>query len=53
MTPSLFEAYYTTEGEVQIILEHQMGRAPDKIYLRVYTENSKWHAFARIAVRKI
>jgi hypothetical protein len=28
MTPSLFEAYYTTEKEVQIILEHQMGHAP-------------------------
>ena len=53
MTPSLFEAYYTTEKEVQIILEHQMGHAPDKIYLRVYIEKSKWHAFARIAIRQI
>ena len=47
MTPSLFEAYYTTEKEVQIILEHQMGHAPDKIYLRVNIEKSKWHVFAR------
>jgi hypothetical protein len=53
MTPSLFEAYYTAEQEVQIILEHQMGHAPDQIYLRVYTEKSKWHAFARIAIRRI
>jgi hypothetical protein len=53
MTPSLFEAYYTTETEAQIILEHQMGHAPDQIYLRVYTEKSKWHAFARIAIRQI
>jgi hypothetical protein len=53
MTSSLFEAYYTTEKEVQIILEHQMGHAPDKIYLRVYTENSKWHVLARIAIRKL
>jgi hypothetical protein len=30
-----------------------MGHAPDQIYLRVYTEKSKWHAFARIAVRRI
>jgi hypothetical protein len=53
MTPSLFEAYYTTEEEVQIILEHQMGHAPDNIYLRVYTQNSKWHVLARIAIRRI
>ena len=53
MTPSLFEAYYTTEKEVQIILEHQMGHAPDKIYLRIYIEKSKWHVFARIAIRQI
>ena len=42
MTPSLFEAYYTTEKEV-----------PEKIYLRVYTENSKWHVLARNAIRKL
>lgn len=53
MVPSLFEAYYATDKDVQIILEHQMGRAPDRIYLRVYTENSKWHALARIAIRKL
>jgi hypothetical protein len=53
MTPSLFETYYTTEKDVQIVLEHQMGDAPDKIYLRVYTENSKWHALARLAIRRI
>lgn len=53
MVPSLFEAYYTTDKDVQIILEHQMGHAPDRIYLRVYTENSKWHVLARIAIRKL
>ena len=53
MTPSLFDAYYTTEKDVQIVLEHQMGDAPDNIFLRVYTGNSKWHALARIAIRRI
>lgn len=51
--PSLFEADYTAEKEIQFILEHQMGHAPQKIYLRVYTENSKWHVLARIAIRRI
>jgi hypothetical protein len=31
---------------------HQMGHAPDKIYLRVNIEKSKWHVFARIAIRQ-
>jgi hypothetical protein len=30
-----------------------MGHGSDKIYLRVYIEKSKWHAFARIAIRQI
>jgi hypothetical protein len=33
------EAYYTTEKEVQIILEHQMGHAPDKIYFASTSRN--------------
>jgi hypothetical protein len=53
MTPSLFETYYTTETDIRIVLEHQMGHAPDHIFLRVYTEHSKWHALARIAIRRI
>lgn len=53
MTPSLFEAYYTTEEEVQILLEHQAGSNPAQIFLRVYTMDSKWHALARIAIRRI
>ena len=53
MTPSLFEAYYTTDQETQILLEHQSGSDPAGIYLRVETENSKWHVLARIGIRRI
>jgi len=53
MTPSLFEAYLTTEDKVQILLEHQSGSDPAEIYLRVQTQNSKWHVFARIAIRRL
>jgi hypothetical protein len=53
MTPSLFEAYYTSEEEVQILLEHQSGSNPDQIFLRVYVQESRWHALARIAIRRI
>ena len=29
------------------------GSNPEQIYLRVFIQNSKWHAMARIAIRKI
>jgi hypothetical protein len=53
MTPSLFEAYYTADEETQILLEHQSGSDPAGIYLRVETQNSKWHVLARIGIRRI
>jgi hypothetical protein len=53
MSPSLFEAYFTTEDEAQILLEHQSGSNPSQIFLRVYTAGSRWHAMARIALRRI
>ena len=53
LTPSLFEAYFETDGPARMILEHQAGSNPEQIYLRVFTENSKWHAMARIGIRKI
>jgi hypothetical protein len=53
LTPSLFEAYFETDRPAQMILEHQAGSNPERIYLRVFTQNSKWHAMARIAIRKI
>jgi hypothetical protein len=53
LAPSVFDGYYETDRTAQIVLEHQSGKTPKQIYLRVFTENSKWHAFARINVRKI
>ena len=53
LAPSLFDGYYDTDKTAQIVLEHQSGRTPKQIYLRVFTENSKWHAFARLNVQKL
>lgn len=49
--PSLFEAFYETDKTARIVLEHQSGTKPEQIYLRVFVQNSKWHAFARISIR--
>ena len=53
LTPSLFEAYFETDRPARMILEHQAGSNPEQIYLRVFIQNSKWHATARIGIRKI
>jgi hypothetical protein len=51
LVPSLYETFYETDKTAQILLEHQSGSKPDQIYLRVFVQNSKWHAFARISIR--
>ena len=53
LTPSLLEAYNEIDKTGQILLEHQSGSHPEQIYLRVYVENSKWHAMARLSIRRI
>jgi hypothetical protein len=53
LTPRLFEAYFETDRPARMILEHQAGSNPEQIYLRVFIQNSKWHAMARIGIRKI
>ena len=53
LTPSLFETYFETDRPAQVILEHQAGDNPQQIYLRIFVENSKWHAMARIAIRRV
>jgi hypothetical protein len=51
LVPSLFEGFLETEKRVQIVLEHQSGTNPQQIYLRLFVQNSRWHAFARISIR--
>ncbi len=53
LVPSLFEAFYEADTPAQLVLEHQSGSTPEQIYLRVFVANSKWHLFARIAVRRL
>src|SRR3954469_14169197 len=50
LTASLFEAYLETDKTVEMVLEHQSGSNPEQIYLRVFTQNSPWHAMARISI---
>ena len=51
LAPSLFETFYEIDTPARIVLEHQSGSKPDQIYLRVFVQNSRWHAFARISIR--
>ncbi len=53
LTPSLVDTYFEAEKSTQIILEHQSGSNPSQIYLRVYSENSRWHAMARLSIRLV
>jgi hypothetical protein len=53
MVPSLFDTFLETAQPAHIVLEHQCGSNPEQIYLRVFAQNSKWHAFARISIRRI
>jgi hypothetical protein len=53
LTASLFEAYLETDKTVEVVLEHQSGSNPENIYLRVFTQNSPWHAMARISIRNL
>lgn len=53
MIPSLFETYFTTQEKAEIIVEHQAGSKVEGVYLRVFTMDSPWHVFARIAIRRM
>jgi hypothetical protein len=53
LTASLFEANLETDKTIEMVLEHQSGSNPEQIYLRVFTQNSPWHAMARISIRNM
>lgn len=53
LSPSLLETFYETHTPARIVLEHQSGSNPEQIYLRVFVQNSKWHAFARLSIRRL
>jgi hypothetical protein len=53
LTASVFEAYLETDKTVEMVLEHQSGSNPEQIYMRVFTQNSPWHAMARISIRNV
>jgi len=52
MVPSIFDTFFETARPARLVHEHQSGDKPDQIYLRVFAENSKWHALARLSVRR-
>lgn len=53
LVPSVFDTFYETARTAELLLEHQSGSNPEEIYLRVFVENSKWHAMARISIRSL
>jgi hypothetical protein len=53
MVPSLFETFHESDRPVRLVLEHQAGDRPEQIYLRVFAQNSPWHAVARLAIRRL
>jgi hypothetical protein len=56
MVPSLIDTYLAVPaGSTAVfVLEHQVGDEQlDQIYLQDNTGNSKWHVFARIAIRRL
>jgi hypothetical protein len=51
--PSLIDTYLRITKTTRMVLEHQIGTEIAGIYLHVYTANSAWHIFARIAIQRV
>lgn len=53
LAPSVFEAFCEAPQPTRLLLEHQAGSDPQDVLLRVFVGNSKWHAVARLAIRRL
>lgn len=53
VVPSLVETYFTTDQEVQILMEHQNGENVGDICLESNAGGSANHVFARICIRRL
>lgn len=51
--PSLIDTYLRITKTTRMVLEHQIGTEITGVYLHVYTANSSWHVFARIAIDRV
>ncbi|HEY5257865.1 MAG TPA: hypothetical protein VIJ12_05735 [Candidatus Baltobacteraceae bacterium] len=51
--PSLIDTYLRITKTTRMVLEHQIGTEITGVYLHVYTANSAWHVFARIAIQRV
>lgn len=51
--PSLVDTYFHSDVQARVVLEHQCGHAVKDVHLQVYVENSVWHVFARLAIRRV
>jgi hypothetical protein len=52
MVPSLIDTYLRVDHQEEIVLEHQVGEQVDGVYLQDNTNQSSWHVFARIAIKR-
>lgn len=55
MLASMIDTYLEVEAgtTARIVLEHQVGNKVDHIYLQGIWENSSWHVFARLSIRRL
>lgn len=53
LAPSVFDAFCEAAQPTRILLEHQAGSNPQDVLLLVFAGNSKWHAVARLTIRRL